>query len=133
MPRIHMEADISLATLVQTAAQLPTEDLRHFTAQLLALRAQRTAPSVSQEDAELLGAINRPLPETIQQPYDTLRRKRDDETLSEAEYHELLRLTQAIEAFDVARVDALTRLAARRGVTLATLMAQLDLAGPADA
>ena len=92
-----------------------------------------TAPSVSQEEAEILGAINRSLPETIQQPYDTLLRKRDDETLSEAEYQELLRLTQAIEAFDVARVDALTRLAARRGVTLATLMDQLDLAGPADA
>ncbi len=38
-----------------------------------------------------------------------------------------------VEAFDVARVEALAKLAALRGVTLAELMRHLEIASPADA
>jgi hypothetical protein len=44
-----------------------------------------------------------------------------------------LQLTQQVEAFDVARLEALSKLAARRGVTFSTLMRQLGMASPADA
>lgn len=127
MPKIHIEADIPLATLVHTAAQLNTEDLRAFTAQLLALSAQRTASSVPQEEAELLLGIHRRFPEKMQQYYETLLQKRNLETLSEAEYEELSQLTQQSEACDVARVEALTQLAALRGVTVPMLMTHPDL------
>jgi hypothetical protein len=133
MPTIHIQADVSVDMLVQAAAQLSAVELQQFTAQLLALTAKRAAPSVTQEEAELLVRINSRFPEEVQRRYAELIAKRDTETLSEAEYAELLGLTKQVEASDVARVEALTKLAALRGVTLAELMRRLEIASPADA
>ena len=63
MPTIHIQADVAVDMLVQAAAQLSAVELQQFTAQLLALTAKRTAPSVTQEEAELLVHINGRLPE----------------------------------------------------------------------
>jgi hypothetical protein len=127
MPTINIRADVSVDVLVKAAEQLSATELRHFTSQVLALNAKRMAPSVTQEEAELLVHINSRLPENVQQRYDELIAKRDAETLGDAEHAELLRLTQHVEAFDVARVEALSKLASRRGVTLSAVMRQLGI------
>ena len=133
MPTINIQADISIDVLVKAAEQLSETELRQFTSQVLALNAKRTAPSITQKDAELLLRINDRLPEAVQQRYNALLANRDAETLDEAEHAELLRLTQQVETFDVARLEALSKLAVRRGVTLSTLLCQLGMAPPADA
>jgi hypothetical protein len=133
MPTITIHADVSVDVLVKAAEQLSATELRQFTLQVLALNAKRTAPSVAQEEAELLLQINRRLPEDVQRRYDELIAKRDTETLDAAEHTELLQLTQQVEAFDVVRVEALSKLAACRGMTLSALMCQLGIASPADA
>jgi hypothetical protein len=133
MPTINIQADVSVDVLVKAVEQLSETELRQFTSQVLALNAKRTAPSITQEEAELLLHINSRLPEDIQRSYDELIAKRDAETLSEEEHAELLRLTKQVEAFDVARVKSLSKLASRRGVTLSTLMRQLEIAPPTDA
>ena len=74
---------------MQAAAQLSTAELRQFATQMLALSTQRAAPSVPQEEAELLLRINSRLSEDVQQRYDTLLGKRDAEARSDAEYYEL--------------------------------------------
>ena len=133
MPTINIQADVSVDMLVHAAEQLSKEELRQFTAQILALSAKRMAPSITQEEAELLLHINRRLPEDVQQWYDELIAKRDAETLRDEEYPELLRLTKQAEAFDVTRIEALSKLACLRGVTLAALMRQLEITSPTDA
>jgi hypothetical protein len=132
MPTINVQADVSIDVLVQAAEQLSETELRHFTSQILALNAKRTAPSITQVEAELLVHINSRLPGDVQRRYDELLDKRDAETLSDAEHEDLLRLTKQVEAFDVARVEALSQLAARHGVTLSALMRQLGIESPAD-
>ncbi len=132
MPTINIQADVSVGVLVQAAEQLSAAELCQFTAQMLALNAKRTASNVTQEETELLLHINRRLPEDVQRHYDALVAKREAETLRDAEYTELLCLTKQVEAFDVARVEALSKLACLRGVTLAELMRQLDIASPAN-
>jgi len=133
VPTIHIQADVSVDVLGQAAEQLSAAELRQFTAQMLALNAKRVAPSVTQEEAELLLHINRHLPDEVQRRYAELMAKRDAETLSEAEYTELLHLTKQVEAFDVARLEALSKLAALRGVMLSELMRHLEMVSPADA
>jgi hypothetical protein len=133
MPTINIQADISVDVLVKAAEQLSETELRQFTSQVLALNAKRTAPSVTQEETELLLRINARLPEDVQRRYAGLIAKRDAETLGDEEHEELLRLTRQVEAFDVARIEALSKLASRRGVTLSALMRQLEIASPADA
>jgi hypothetical protein len=132
MPTITIQADVSVDALVQAAEQLSETELRRFTSQVLALNAKRTAPSVTQEEAELLGHINSRLSEDVQRRYDELMAKRDAETLGDTEHEELLQLTKQAEAFDVARVEALSKLAVYRGVTLSALMQQLGIGSPAD-
>lgn len=133
MPTINLQADVSVDALVKAVAQLREAELHDFTAQILALNAKRTAPSLPHEEAELLLRINGRLPEDLERRYNALLVKRDAETLSEAEYAELLHYTQQVEAFDVARLEALSTLASRRGVTLTELMHQLDLTASTDA
>src|SRR2546422_6245364 len=133
MPTINIQADISVDVLVKAAEQLSEKELRQFTSQVLALNAKRMASSVTQEEAQLLLRINGRLPEDVQRRYAELIAKRDAETLGDEEHQELLRLTKQVEAFDVARVEALSQLASRRGVTLSALMRQLEIASPADA
>jgi hypothetical protein len=133
MPTITIHADVSVDVLVKAAAQLSETELWHFTSQVLALNAKRTAPSVTQEEAELLLHINNRLPKAVQRRYDELIAKRDAETLDDAEHVELLRLTKQVEAFDVARVEGLSKLAACRGVTLSALMRQLGIKSPTNA
>jgi hypothetical protein len=133
MPTINIQADISVDVLVKAAEQLSEKELRQFTSQVLALNAKRMASSVTQEEAELLLRINGRLPEDVQRRYAELIARRDAETLGDEEHQELLRLTKQVEAFDAARVEALSQLASRRGVTLSALMRQLEIASPADA
>ena len=133
MPTINVQAEVSIDVLVKAVEQLRGAELRQFTAQVLALNAKRMAPSVTQEEATLLLQINTPLPADVQRRFDELIVKRDAETLDPEEYAELLRLTQRVEAFDMARLEALTKLAALRGVTLPELMRQLEMKPPADA
>jgi hypothetical protein len=133
MPTINIQADISVDVLVKAAEQLSEKELRQFTSQVLALNAKRMASSVTQEEAELLLRINGRLPEDVQRRYAELIAKRDADTLGEEEHKELLRLTKQVEAFDVTRVEALSKLASRRGVALSALMRQLEIASPADA
>lgn len=132
MPIINTQINVSIDTLVKAVEQLSATELHHFTLQVLALNAKRTAPSVTQEEAELLLQINDRLPADTQRRYDELIAKRDTATLSKAEYAELLQLTKQAEAFDIARVETLSKLAARRGVTLSTLMDQLETTPPGE-
>jgi hypothetical protein len=133
MPTINIQADVSVDVLVKAVEQLSETELREFISQVLALNAKRTAPSVTEEEAELLLHINNRLPEDVQGRYDELIADRDAETLGAEEHEELLRLTKQVEAFDVARVETLSKLASRRGMTLSALMRQLEIVPPADA
>lgn len=133
MPTINIEADVPIDVLVKAVEQLRGAELRQFTAQVLALNAKRMAPSITQEEAALLLHINNPLPADVQWRFDELIVKRDAETLDNEEYVQLLQLTQQVEAFNVARLEALAKLASLRGVTLPELMRQLDIRPPADA
>ena len=70
---------------------------------------------------------------TNESPYaEEHERARAYNKLIDAEHEELLRLTKQVEAFDVARIEALSQLAARHGVTLSALMRQLGIESPAD-
>ncbi|MBC8874194.1 MAG: STAS/SEC14 domain-containing protein [Planctomycetes bacterium] len=133
MPTINIQADVSVDVMVKAAEQLSEEDLGQLTAAVLALRARRSAPSVSMEEAELLRRINARFPNDVQSQYDALIQKRDAETLSEQEYDDLRRLTKETEAFDTSRVEALTQLASVRGVAVSELTRQLQIGEPTDA
>jgi hypothetical protein len=130
MPTINLRADISIDALLKAAEQLSEPDLRRFASEVMALSAKRTAPSAPKEEADLLQKINQRFPAETQERYDQLTAKRDAETLTQEEHQELLRLTAEAEALDTERVEALTKLATLRGMTLGEVMRQLQIDVP---
>jgi hypothetical protein len=104
---------------VEVVAHLNATGLRQFNAQVLALHAKRPALSVTQEEAEML------LPNVM------LKRSAMKSTKNTCGFR-LPHEPQA-KAFDVACIEALSGVAAGRGVTLSALMRELEMAPPADA
>lgn len=127
MSTVQGEFQISMDALLNDVAQLDTPDLEQLISELLTLRARRVAPSLSTEESRLLEKINQGLPPDLQQRYDELTTRRQAETMTTAEHQELLALIDRIERADVERVQALTELAQRRGISVAKLMAELGI------
>ena len=132
MPTIHVEAELSQDELFKAVEQLDSTELARFVSQVLALRAKREAPAVSESESLLLLRINRGLPEELGSRYRELIAKRGAETLEQDELAELHRLTDRAEALEVDRVSALADLARSRGVPLHQLMDDLGIPVPSD-
>lgn len=132
MPTVNVEAHLSSQELLKAVQQLDLPELEAFVSQVVALRAQRQAPRLCQSEAELLMKINQGLPPDLQQRWDSLIAKRDDETLTPEEHAELLRLTEQVERLQVKRVEHLIALAQLRKKSLEQVMDDLGLRTPAD-
>lgn len=133
MTTLHVEAELAPEKLLEAIDRLTTEEVAEILRRLLALKAQRTAPSLPEAESRLLEEINRGLPEEVFDRYRSLMDRRREETLTSAEHRELLRLTDQAEQLEAARVRALSELARLRGTSLAEVMGELGIQAPADA
>ena len=121
---------MSIEKLLDGAAQLDTPELEHFVSEVLALQAKRRAPHLSRDEAALLQKINQGLPPDVQQRYDTLIEKRQEETLTSDEHQELITMNDQIEETDAERVKDLATLAQLRKVSITALMDELGIHPP---
>ncbi len=130
MTILRVESLVSSDDLLKAVGQLNMPELERFTSEVIALQAQKKAPSLPRSESELLLKINQGLPEKFKRRYDELIEKRRAETLSQKEYKELLRMTQETEKFEAQRVECLAQLAKTRKTTLSVLMKSLGLQNP---
>ena len=133
MTIVHVEARLSSEDLLKAIEQLETAELERFVERLIDLKAQRSAPSLSPRETELLAKINRGLPSDLAVRSEELIQKRRARTLSADEYVELLRLSDQVEHLEAERVEALAELARLRGTPLSKLMAELGIQAPPNA
>jgi hypothetical protein len=116
--------------------QLTTQEILTAIGQLGPVELEKVARHVSRlrlrkatgQEAELLQTARRRRPRAFQRRYHELMQKRQEETLTEGEYQELLSLTDEAEAFDTRRMKALSALAEMRQTDLDTLIRDLGLA-----
>lgn len=120
----------ALSQLLAAAEQLTSADLGRFMNELVALRAKREAPVLSDSEAKLIMAINRGLPAKLQQRFHELIEKRLDNSLSPAEHQEFMQINQRVEALNVERIKNLIALAEIRKSTLPMVMQELGIAEP---
>ena len=125
--------EVSTEQLIRAVERLPQHELETFIAQIVALRAQRTAPHLSQEETALLLQINAGIPPDVQRRFNELVTKRQMETMSPAELTELIQITDEIEERDAQRLAALIDLAQLRRTTVPVLMDELGIRSPAHA
>ncbi|GAX37493.1 STAS/SEC14 domain-containing protein [Nodularia sp. NIES-3585] len=127
MPTMKVELQWSSDDLLKAVEQLSQADLKQFISQVIALQAQRTAPSLMQQESELLLKINQGISVEIQNYYNDLIAKRETETLTDEEHRQLLSLTEQIEKQQAQRIEYLVELANLRGISLNTLMESLGI------
>jgi hypothetical protein len=125
-----VQAQLPAEELLRAAARLSQPELEQFVRQVIVLQAQRRAPYLPQAEAELLIKINQGVPQAVQKRYNELIDKRRQQTLTEAEHGELLRLTEQVEALEARRLEHLAELARLRRTTLTELMHNLGIQKP---
>lgn len=118
---------MSLDELIQAANQLNSSDLDRLLQEVVILRAHRKANVLPLEEAQLLQKINQGIAPELRAQYQTLRKKKEAETLTDAEYNTLIQLSNQIEQFGAQRLEALANLAQLRQVSLSELMETLGI------
>ncbi len=122
-----MGAQPSVSELLDNAARLNAGEFDRFFKSVLTLRAQRVAPSLSKEEAQLLKKINQGFAQKKWERLDLLDGKLEFETLSEEEEKELSVLVEEYETYSLRRLQQLGQLAIIRKVSLDEVMDQLGI------
>jgi hypothetical protein len=121
---------MSVDELLKAVDNLSEPDLENLLNRTLFVRARRRGPIATPEESTLLREINRGIPSELNNRYEILADKRDEETLMESEYQELLDVADQIEVSGVKRLEALVKLAELRQVPLLQLMTDLGIQTP---
>ncbi|GAP96779.1 hypothetical protein [Leptolyngbya sp. NIES-2104] len=121
----------STKQLLNAIAQMPQPELEIFIDQVLKLRAQRQAPSLSPAESQLLLKLNQGIPADLQHRFHELVAKRQALTLSEVEHAELIQIGDCIEQLDAERIEHLAALAKLRQRSLREIMQDLGIQPPA--
>jgi len=116
-----------LNTIYQSLSILNVIELEQVMQEVLILRRKKLPTVLSQNETELLKKINAGAPSVIQKRYNFLVKKRNNETLNDVEYLELLELTAYMENLGVKRLEYLLELAKLRNSTLDEVVEQLQL------
>ena len=101
MPTVQITAQASTDELLRSVASLPAAELEQFVTRVLALRARLKAPTIPDQEANLLHKINIGLSAIQQQRFADLNLKRQEETLTDEEHQELLVLIEEMETEEV--------------------------------
>jgi len=101
--------------------------LNQLMTKIVGLRKQKLTTVLPHTETKLLRNINKGLPIDIQKRYDYLLEKKNDETLNDKEYQELLEITSYSENFNARRLVYIVELAKIRNKTIDELISELEL------
>jgi hypothetical protein len=121
---------LSTEQIFSAVSHLSLAELEQVFEHVLALQAERKAAHLSAAESALLVRVNQGLPAALRERMACLRAKREEESITDAEYEELTQLTERAEELHADRMAALVELAKCRGVSLAVLLEQLGIHFP---
>jgi len=130
MPIIQLDAELSFNQVFNALKQLSEAEREKLFFQVAYVRPLYEDHQLSPAESELLIKINKGVPENLQHRYNELIHKRNEKTLTDEEYEELLRLTDQIELRNAKRLEYLTELATIQNKPLVLLMDELGIKPP---
>ena len=119
--------------IIAALDKLSLPELQEVFQHTLEVRAERKGPHLPREESALLVRVNQGLPHDLRTRLSALRSKRENDSISDAEYTELTELSDKAESLHAERVAALAELAKLRGVNLSSLMDSLGIRFPQNA
>ena len=130
MPVIQLKAELSFDQLVNAVGQLSAAEREKLFSRIISFQPLYEEHRLTVAESALLMKINQGVPDAIQQRYNELIAKRNEKTLTDEEYSELLQLTDQVEILDAKRLDYLAELAHIRNKSLGLLMDELSIKAP---
>jgi len=127
MTQIIIQSQLPFEQLIQTIEQLDSSELEQLIAQTIKVKTKRKILSLPNDQSLLLQQITQCIPDQLQDRYNFLISKRQDNTITDQEYQELINLGEHIEAIDVKRLENLTELAKLRQTSLNELIQEFQL------
>ncbi|PZV11277.1 MAG: STAS/SEC14 domain-containing protein [Pseudanabaena sp.] len=127
MSQITVQTQLPFEQLIQTVEQLDASELEQLIAQAIRVQTKRKTLSLPNDQSILLQQITECIPSNLQKRYDLLISKRQDNSLTDEEYQELINLGEHIEAIDVKRLENLTELAKLRQTSLNSVIEEFQL------
>ncbi len=116
--------------LVEAAKQLSDAELDKLINTLHSVQAYRKTHILDVDETALLATINGGLAPDVRRRYRELIKRRRQNSLTEDEHTELLKLTELAEQYQVERLEALIELAQIRNMSLDEVMASLGIVPP---
>src|SRR6266568_103639 len=104
-------SQLSIEQIISAVSHLSLPELEQVFDRVLALQAERKAAHLPAAESALLVRINQGLPSELRERIAILRANREDESMTDAEYEELTRLTDRAEELHADRMAALVELA----------------------
>jgi preprotein translocase subunit SecA len=125
--RLTPQLDVAIDDIVLNMSDLETTDLELFMNRVGRLLANRRSRSASNRETVLLKKINAAIPQNLQQNYEKLALKLQEETITTEEHKAFLMLIDELELCYADRLKNLIELSHLRGVSLEQLMQDLHL------
>ena len=126
------KASVGLDEIIEGMESLDTATLEQFIQQIGNLVARKKTPHyLSASESALLSAIYTSIPVDLQKRFEALSHKSQSGLLTPEEHAELLQLIDQLEQKHAERLEKLIELAQMRGVSLKTLMQELQLSSHA--
>ena len=116
-----------LDKIYQSLSILNVIELEQVMQEVINLRRKKLPTVLTQNETELLRMINTGAPSVIQKRYNFLVKKRNNQTLNDVEFQELLELTAYMENMGVKRLENLLELAKLKNLSLDEIVEQLQL------
>lgn len=127
MSQITVQTQLPFEQLIQTVEQLDASELEQLIDQAIRVQNKRKIHSLPNDQSLLLQQITQCIPSNLQKRYELLISKRQDNTLTDEEYQELINLGEHFETIDVKRLENLTKLAKLRQTSLNELIQEFQL------
>jgi hypothetical protein len=123
---LSQHKEISFEAVLNSISVLETSQIVAFMHEIGKIVAQRTAPTLPQQELIVLEKIANLVPQKLQERYTFLNEKLNTETISLEEHQELLKIVTKIEAKNLKKIELMIKLAQIRGVDLGTLSKQMS-------
>lgn len=125
--KITKQVDLGLEDILNGISELDTKDLEKFMQRIGHLIARRKVAHLPERESQLLMKINKAIPATLQKRYEILLTKNREETITEIEHEELLKIIDKVEIKNAERLENLIELSRIRNISLDILMRQLHI------
>jgi hypothetical protein len=124
--QVSSDSNLTFDDILKSVSTLETNEIMQFMHEISKIVARRKVKALSLKESELLKNINESVSTKLQNQYETLAVKLNDETITEKEHQQLLKVIAKLEESKATKLEYMIELARLRNTTLKDVAHQLQ-------